>query len=71
MRIISEVLERNTVLTSLNLNGEEVTTTKQTKKNKGTQTGNNFGDEGAKMISEVMKRNSTISELEMSCEEEE
>ena len=32
-------------------------------------TGNNIGDEGAKMISELLKINSTLTELYLTCDE--
>ena len=69
---MSEMLKKNTTLTSLNLNGEKEEGKNVDENEKRTDeqlTDNRIGFEGAKSMSEMLKTNTTLTSLDMRCEE--
>ena len=65
----SEVLKKNTTLTSLNVfcNGKRKTNEKERVRDNGYMVDNEIGDEGAKSMSEMLKTNTTLKTLNMQC----
>ena len=57
-RALSESLKNNTMLTALDLSGED----------DWLRTNENIGEEGAIMITEALKTNSTLTLLNLSCD---
>ena len=68
-KAISEVLKKNTTLTSLNVfcNGKRKTNEKERARDNGYVVDNEIGDEGAKSMSEMLKTNTTLKTLNMQC----
>ena len=65
---ISEMLQVNTTLTSLNLECEKNEKWRKGK-NDEQMTDNSIGDEGAKALGEMLQVNTTLTSLDLACED--